>query len=134
MIPGRVVCGQLAKRRVRVSCFFVWAELLVKHHLNPNDPADANLDRDQDGYTNIEEYLNDVQAMGSFQGARYGRLTHLASSGSPVISRFLGSQMTFLPVRTAMLPRWQTVAEWCPISTLEMGSLRLLMQSSQFWW
>jgi pectate lyase len=26
--------------------------------LNPFDPSDANLDKDQDGYTNIEEYLN----------------------------------------------------------------------------
>jgi pectate lyase len=26
--------------------------------LNPLDPSDANLDRDHDGYTNIEEYLN----------------------------------------------------------------------------
>ncbi|HXG08177.1 MAG TPA: hypothetical protein VNK04_00135 [Gemmataceae bacterium] len=29
-----------------------------KYGLNPNDPADANQDRDRDGYTNIEEYLN----------------------------------------------------------------------------
>ena len=26
--------------------------------LNPSDPSDANLDKDGDGYTNIEEYLN----------------------------------------------------------------------------
>jgi hypothetical protein len=26
--------------------------------LNPTDPSDANLDKDHDGYTNIEEYLN----------------------------------------------------------------------------
>lgn len=30
----------------------------VAHKLNPNDPADRNLDRDGDGYTNLEEYLN----------------------------------------------------------------------------
>jgi pectate lyase len=29
-----------------------------KHGLNPRDAADANVDSDQDGYTNIEEYLN----------------------------------------------------------------------------
>lgn len=29
-----------------------------KHGLNINDPADANQDRDGDGYTSIEEYLN----------------------------------------------------------------------------
>lgn len=32
------------------------------HGLNPKDPADAGLDRDGDGYTNIEEYLNDLVA------------------------------------------------------------------------
>jgi hypothetical protein len=30
--------------------------------LNPNDPADAGLDRDKDGYTNVEEYLNGLAA------------------------------------------------------------------------
>jgi len=30
----------------------------ISHGLNPNDPADANEDRDGDGYTNIEEYIN----------------------------------------------------------------------------
>jgi Bacterial TSP3 repeat len=29
-----------------------------KHGLNPNDPSDAAQDRDGDGYTNLEEYLN----------------------------------------------------------------------------
>ena len=29
-----------------------------RYRLNPRDPADANLDPDRDGYTNIEEYLN----------------------------------------------------------------------------
>ncbi|HEX3142514.1 MAG TPA: hypothetical protein VHQ64_00955 [Pyrinomonadaceae bacterium] len=29
-----------------------------RHRLNPIDPSDANLDKDRDGYTNIEEYLN----------------------------------------------------------------------------
>ncbi|HVT91145.1 MAG TPA: hypothetical protein VHD56_19990 [Tepidisphaeraceae bacterium] len=28
------------------------------HGLNPKDPADAQLDSDKDGYTNLEEYLN----------------------------------------------------------------------------
>ncbi len=28
------------------------------HGLNPNDPADGRQDRDHDGYTNLEEYLN----------------------------------------------------------------------------
>ncbi|HVT89593.1 MAG TPA: hypothetical protein VHD56_12125 [Tepidisphaeraceae bacterium] len=28
------------------------------HGLNPRDPADANLDKDNDGYTNLEEYIN----------------------------------------------------------------------------
>jgi pectate lyase len=29
-----------------------------QHGLNPNDPADNALDKDGDGYTNVEEYLN----------------------------------------------------------------------------
>jgi pectate lyase len=28
------------------------------HHLNPRDPSDSNADRDNDGYTNVEEYIN----------------------------------------------------------------------------
>ena len=30
--------------------------------LNPNDPADGSLDRDSDGYTNVEEFLNSLMA------------------------------------------------------------------------
>lgn len=30
----------------------------ISHGLDPNDPSDANEDRDGDGYTNIEEYIN----------------------------------------------------------------------------
>jgi hypothetical protein len=30
------------------------------HGLNPNDPADASLDSNGDGYANIEDYLNDL--------------------------------------------------------------------------
>jgi len=33
-----------------------WWEL--KHGLNPHDPSDAHQDKDGDGYTNLEEYLN----------------------------------------------------------------------------
>jgi pectate lyase len=32
------------------------------HGLNPRDAADARLDRDGDGYTNVEEYLNSLAA------------------------------------------------------------------------
>ena len=28
--------------------------------LNPNDPSDANLDCNGDGYTNIEKYINGI--------------------------------------------------------------------------
>jgi hypothetical protein len=31
-----------------------------QHNLNPADPADGSLDRDGDGYTNVEEYLNGI--------------------------------------------------------------------------
>jgi hypothetical protein len=30
------------------------------HGLNSNDPADRNADRNRDGYTNLEEYLNSL--------------------------------------------------------------------------
>jgi hypothetical protein len=30
------------------------------HGLNPHDPTDAATDNDKDGYTNLEEYLNDT--------------------------------------------------------------------------
>ena len=32
----------------------------TKHGLNPKNAADSSMDRDKDGYTNIEEYLNSV--------------------------------------------------------------------------
>ena len=32
----------------------------LAHGLNPADPADRNTDRDADGYTNLEEYLNSL--------------------------------------------------------------------------
>jgi hypothetical protein len=32
----------------------------TKNGLNPNNASDASRDRDNDGYTNIEEYLNSV--------------------------------------------------------------------------
>ena len=34
----------------------------IKHHLNPHDPSDAVRDRDGDGYTNIEKYVNSIRA------------------------------------------------------------------------
>jgi pectate lyase len=34
----------------------------IAHGLNPNDPADRNGDYDNDGYTNLEEYLNELGA------------------------------------------------------------------------
>ena len=32
-----------------------------QHGLNPDDPADRNADADADGYTNLEEYLNNTK-------------------------------------------------------------------------
>ena len=32
----------------------------IKYGLNPNDPSDANLDMNGDGYTNIEKYINGI--------------------------------------------------------------------------
>lgn len=36
----------------------------TSHSLNPNDPADSATDADNDGYTNIEEYLNHTAPTG----------------------------------------------------------------------
>jgi hypothetical protein len=33
-----------------------------RHGLDPNDRTDGNRDRDKDGYTNLEEYLNSIVA------------------------------------------------------------------------
>lgn len=32
----------------------------LEHELDPHNPADGNADRDDDGYTNVEEYLNSL--------------------------------------------------------------------------
>jgi hypothetical protein len=34
----------------------------LDRRLDPNDESDRNYDRDEDGYTNLEEYLNDLVA------------------------------------------------------------------------
>ena len=39
----------------------------IQHGLNPNDPADGNDDFDHDGYTNLEEYLNELGAFTAVQ-------------------------------------------------------------------
>lgn len=47
------------------------------HKLNPNDASDAVLDRDKDGYTNIEEFINSVAP--ASQGADYKKSSGLAA-------------------------------------------------------
>ena len=39
----------------------------IEHGLNPNDPADRNGDFDNDGYSNLEEYLNELGAFRAVQ-------------------------------------------------------------------
>jgi len=34
----------------------------IENGLNPNNPEDRNHDEDQDGYTNLEKYLNEIVA------------------------------------------------------------------------
>jgi hypothetical protein len=43
-----------------------------EHGLNPNDPSDHSQDRDGDGYTNLEEYLNSVADFASLDSKRAG--------------------------------------------------------------
>jgi hypothetical protein len=37
----------------------------IKNKLNPKDASDASKDRNNDGYTNIEDYLNSVVSVES---------------------------------------------------------------------
>jgi len=37
----------------------------IKHGLNPKNAADASQDKNKDGYTNIEDYLNSVVPVSS---------------------------------------------------------------------
>lgn len=60
----------------------------VKHGLNPN-VADNNGDFDSDGYTNLEEYINDLAAMPAptplvFGGSGNGRYAEIANWGDGV--------------------------------------------------
>lgn len=36
-----------------------------KHEFDPNDGSDGSKDNDGDGYTNLEEYLNEILSSGS---------------------------------------------------------------------
>ena len=42
----------------------------ISKGLNPKNAADASLDRDSDGYTNIEEYLNSVVKPGQVKPSK----------------------------------------------------------------
>ena len=44
-----------------------------RHGLDPNDGADRNGDPDGDGYTNLEEFLNGTEPVGTCAGPRRGR-------------------------------------------------------------
>lgn len=48
---------------------------------------------------------------GSFQGSRYGLVTHLSASGSPTKCSRSGSHRTCRPSRKAMFPTWQAIME-----------------------
>src|SRR5262245_47015907 len=78
---------------------------------------------------------NGDYTLGSSHGLRYGRLSIAAASLSPTICSFAGSHDSFRPVRIAMFPRWQTLAERWPVATSATGGLRLLTHSGELaWW
>ena len=58
----RAVARREVQRREEVLCRADVVEVPVceKNGLNPADPTDATKDRDKDGYSNIEEYLNSL--------------------------------------------------------------------------
>src|SRR5262245_38134818 len=67
----------------------------------------------------------------SFHGALYSRRSHLLASAAlePMNFSSAGSHCSFMPLRRAMLPRWQTLTERWPTSTLQIVGFRLRMQS-----
>ena len=66
--------------------------------------------------------------------ARAGRQRMRLAASSPMNSSLAGSHFSGRFSSMAMLPRWQTVEDRWPTSTLAIGSWRLLMQSRKFWW
>ena len=54
-------------------------------------------------------------------GVRYRLLSISDAAGSPMISSFAASQVSFRAVRREMLLRWQAVAIWWPDSRSELG-------------
>ncbi len=54
----------------------------IQAGFNPNDPADRNGDHDNDGYTNLEEYLNELAGdQGSSSGGPGGNTAPIAYAG-----------------------------------------------------
>src|SRR5207248_1068875 len=72
---------------------------------------------------------------GNRHGPRYGFCTMAICSALPLTrTSFAGSHCTRRPVRRAMLPKWQTVAERWPISTSQIGQRPARIDSSQLAW
>jgi len=75
----------------------------IKHGLNPNDPSDANGDFDQEGYSNLEEYLNEIAAwpapvpvlFSGDQNNRYASVFNWRISGEQVNISGPGNVTTF---------------------------------------
>src|SRR5262249_36834892 len=63
-----------------------------------------------------------------FQPPRRSRLSILLASASSNLYA-LGSHFSFLPIRSAIVPMWQTITEPAPTSTPVIGVPRLLTQS-----
>jgi len=64
----------------------MWDQWETDNGLNPNDPADRNGDRNGDGYTNLEEYLDEVITMEpvSVEDSYAGRRAALNCYPNPV--------------------------------------------------
>jgi hypothetical protein len=75
----------------------------IEHGLNPNDPADANGDFDNSGYSNLEKYLNEIAAWPApdvirFTGlnnSRYAELFNWQINGLPVVITNRGTVTTY---------------------------------------
>ena len=66
----------------------------VARGLDPGDPSDGNWDRDQDGYTNIEEYINSLGAYYALIESRVPELVPAGDAGETSASSIPAASVT----------------------------------------